>query len=38
MNFNTTVSYRSSSQQFEIAIPGLDQGGFALWDANLVWR
>ena len=38
LNFNTTVSYRSSSQQFEIAIPGLDQGGFALWDANLVWR
>lgn len=38
LNFNTTVSYRSASQQFEIAIPGLDQGGFALWDANLVWR
>jgi iron complex outermembrane receptor protein len=38
VNFNTTVSYRSASQQFEIAIPGLDQGGFALWDANIVWR
>lgn len=38
LNFNTTVSYRSSSQQFEISIPGLDQSGFALWDANLVWR
>ena len=38
VNFNTTLSYRSASQQFEIAIPGLDQGGFALWDANLVWR
>jgi len=38
LNFNTTVSYRSASQQFEIAIPGLDQEGFALWDANLVWR
>ena len=38
LNFNTTVSYRSGSQQFEIAIPGLDQGGFALWDANLTWR
>jgi iron complex outermembrane receptor protein len=38
INFNTTVSYRSASQQFEIAIPGLDQGGFALWDANIVWR
>ncbi|HUE79023.1 MAG TPA: TonB-dependent receptor [Sphingomicrobium sp.] len=38
LNFNTTLSYRSKSRQFEHAIPGLDQGGFALWDANLVWR
>jgi iron complex outermembrane receptor protein len=38
LDVNTTVSYRSASQQFERAIPGLDQGGFALWDANLVWR
>ncbi len=38
LNINSTLSYRSSSQQFEIAIPGLDQGGFALWDANLLWR
>ena len=38
LNVNTSVSYRSESQQFELAIPGLDQGGFALWDANLVWR
>ena len=38
LNFNTTLSYRSGSQQFELAIPGLDQGGFALWDASLVWR
>ncbi|MEO8454980.1 MAG: TonB-dependent receptor, partial [Sphingomicrobium sp.] len=38
LNFNTTVSYRSKSQQFELASPGLDQSGFALWDANLVWR
>jgi iron complex outermembrane receptor protein len=38
LDVNTTVSYRSASQQFELAIPGLDQGGFALWDANLVWR
>jgi iron complex outermembrane recepter protein len=35
---NTTLSYRSSSQQFELASPGLDQKGFALWDANLLWR
>lgn len=38
LDLNSTVSYRSSSQQFEIATPGLDQKGFALWDANLVWR
>ena len=38
VNFNTTVSYRSKSQQFEISIPSIDQKGFALWDANLVWR
>ena len=38
LNANTTLSYRSKSQQFEIATPGLDQKGFALWDANLVWR
>ena len=38
LDVNTTVSYRSSSQQFEIATPMLDQPGFALWDANIVWR
>jgi iron complex outermembrane receptor protein len=38
LDFNTTLSYRSSSQQFEIASPMLDQPGFALWNANLVWR
>ena len=38
LNFNTTVSYRSASRQFEHPIPGLDQGAFALWDANLIWR
>jgi iron complex outermembrane receptor protein len=38
LDANTTLAYRSKSQQFETAIPGLDQGGFALWDANLVWR
>ncbi|MBX3560367.1 MAG: TonB-dependent receptor [Sphingomonas sp.] len=38
LNFITTLSYRSASQQFELSIPELDQGGFALWDANLVWR
>jgi iron complex outermembrane receptor protein len=38
LDLNTTVSYRSSSQQFELASPMLDQPSFALWDANLVWR
>ena len=33
-----TISYRSASQQFELHTPNLDQGGFALFDANLVWR
>jgi iron complex outermembrane recepter protein len=38
LNIGTTLSYRSSTQQFELRIPGLDQGSYALWDANLVWR
>jgi iron complex outermembrane receptor protein len=38
LNANTTLSYRSKSQQFELPSPGLDQKGFALLDANLVWR
>jgi len=38
LNFLTTLSYRSASQQFELATPGLDQGGFALWDAGITWR
>jgi iron complex outermembrane recepter protein len=38
LNANTTLSYRSRSQQFELHIPGLDQKGFALLDANLIWR
>ena len=38
LNANTTLSYRSKSQQFEWKTPPLDQSGFALWDANLVWR
>ena len=37
LNASTSVSYRSSSQQFEIRTPGLDQPAFALWDANLVY-
>jgi iron complex outermembrane receptor protein len=38
LDLNSTVSYRSKSQQFELRVPGLDQGAFALWDANMVWR
>jgi iron complex outermembrane receptor protein len=38
LDLNTTVSYRSKSQQFELRTPMLDQKGFALWDANIVWR
>jgi iron complex outermembrane receptor protein len=38
LNASTTLSYRSASQQFELRTPGLDQPGFALLDANLVWR
>ncbi|MFL6752264.1 MAG: TonB-dependent receptor [Sphingomicrobium sp.] len=38
LNANTTLSYRSKSQQFEWRVEPLDQSGFALWDANLVWH
>ena len=38
LDLNSTLSYRSKSQQFELRTPMLDQGGFALWDANIVWR
>jgi len=34
---STTVSYRSKTFQFELPSPYLDQPGYALWDANLVW-
>jgi iron complex outermembrane receptor protein len=34
LNLNSTLSYRSKSQQFEIRTPMLDQGGFALLDAG----
>jgi iron complex outermembrane recepter protein len=38
LNLNSTLSYRSSSQQFEIHTPGIDQKGFALLDANIVYE
>jgi iron complex outermembrane receptor protein len=37
LNASTTVSYRSKTQQFEYPSPYLDQAGYALWDANLVY-
>ncbi len=33
----TTVSYRSETNQFEQPIALLDQPGYVLWDASLVW-
>jgi iron complex outermembrane receptor protein len=38
INAGTTVSYRSKTFQFETPSPFLDQPGYALWDANLVWN
>ncbi len=37
LDFSTTLSYRSKTFQFEIPNPYIDQGGFALWDASLVY-
>jgi iron complex outermembrane receptor protein len=34
---STTLSYRSLTHQFEVPIPALDQPGYTLWDASLVW-
>jgi iron complex outermembrane receptor protein len=37
INFATTLSYRSKTYQFEIPNPYIDQKGFALLDASLVY-
>jgi len=37
LNASTTLSYRSSTHQFETAIPWLDQPGYALLDANVTY-
>ncbi|MGH6781241.1 MAG: TonB-dependent receptor domain-containing protein, partial [Sphingomonadaceae bacterium] len=37
LNASTTLSYRSKTNQFELPSPYLDQKGYALWDASLVW-
>ena len=38
VDLSSTLSYRSGSQQFELRTPGLDQPGFALLDANIVYN
>jgi iron complex outermembrane receptor protein len=37
LHLSSTLSYRSSSQQFELKLPGLDQKGFSLGDASAVY-
>lgn len=37
LDFTTTLSYRSKTYQFEVPNPFIDQGGYALFDANLVY-
>ena len=37
LSASTTISYRSKTFQFETPSPFLDQPGYALWDASLVW-
>jgi iron complex outermembrane recepter protein len=37
LNLGTTVSYRSSTNQFEIPNPYIDQSGYALVDASIVY-
>ena len=36
-NASTTYSYRSKTNQFEVPSPFLDQDGYGLLDASLVW-
>lgn len=38
LNLSTTLSYRSTTHQFEIANPYLDQPGYVLWDAGIVYN
>jgi iron complex outermembrane recepter protein len=37
LDFSTTLSYRSKTFQFEIPNPYIDQAGFALLDASLIY-
>jgi len=36
-NASTTLSYRSKTNEFETPSEFLDQPGYALWDASIVW-
>jgi iron complex outermembrane recepter protein len=38
LRLSSTVSYRSKTYQFEIPNPYIDQNGFALWDASIVYN
>jgi iron complex outermembrane recepter protein len=38
LRLSSTVSYRSKTYQFEIPNPYIDQKGFALWDASIVYN
>jgi iron complex outermembrane receptor protein len=38
LNVNSTLAYRSKSQQFEIATPMLDQKGFSIWNAAATYE
>ncbi len=38
LNLNSSVSYRSKTYQFELPNPFIDQGGYALVDASIVYR
>ncbi|UVO50575.1 TonB-dependent receptor [Sphingomonas sp. SUN019] len=38
LDISGTMSYRSAAQQFELRTPGLDQGAYGLFDANIVYK
>ncbi|WP_374943700.1 TonB-dependent receptor [Sphingomonas sp.] len=38
LDVSATLSYRSRTQQFELRTPGLDQPGYGLFDANIVYN
>ena len=37
LSLNTSVTYRSKTYQFELPNPYIDQKGYALWDASIVY-